>query len=94
MITPGPQESSVSAHLPALMQAKLSVFNRLINEYLEEEDPETHGVLYQELMKQVHLMMEENRDLKTLVHLFHKTGIIEDYGVMMDREEFKHEGEG
>ncbi len=94
MITPGPQESSASLHLPTLMQSKLSVFSRLITEYLEEEDPETHGVLYQDLMKQVHLLMEENRDLKTLVHLFHKTGIMEDYGIMIDKEELKHEGEG
>ena len=94
MITQGSQETSADTKLPPQMQAKLSVFTRLIHEYLEEEDPEAHGVLYRELIRQVHLLMEEHRDLKTLVHLFHKTGIMEDYGIMMDKEELKYEGEG
>lgn len=94
MITPGPKESSEGKHLLNLTQARLAVFKKLINEYLEEEDPQTHGVLYQELINQVRSVLEENHDLKTLMHLFHKTGIMEDCRVMLDKEELEQAVEG
>ena len=70
-------------------QVQLSVFEQLLNEYLEEEEVNTRRLLYQELWRQIDQLMEENQDLKTLVHLFHKTGIMEDYTQLMDQSMHK-----